>query len=88
MYSLLILFISICLVGLAFWYYNRRQMRNLGQIIEDKQAVINALRSTFEQPMFSESDTIEFPNPVQRKPRTPKKKPASIAAKRSSKKKS
>lgn len=93
-YNLFILFVSVWLVGVGFWFYNRRQLQNLSQIIDDKQAVIDALRSVFDdnqpmhQPMFSESDTIEVPVAKQKKTKTTKKAPAAITPKRSSKKKS
>lgn len=47
MINLLILFTVVFLVGLGFWYYNRRQMQNLSETISDKDAVITALRQHY-----------------------------------------
>ena len=45
MLTLLIIFISICIAGAAFWFYNRKQITSLVENIDDKQAVISALQS-------------------------------------------
>jgi hypothetical protein len=48
MLTLLIIFISICLAGAAFWFFNKRQINSLVENIDDKQAIINALQSHVE----------------------------------------
>lgn len=48
MLTLLIVFISICLAGAAFWFFNKRQINSLVENIDDKQAIINALQSHVE----------------------------------------
>ncbi len=48
MLTLLVIFISICLAGGAFWFFNRKQINNLVENIDDKQAIINALQSHVE----------------------------------------
>jgi hypothetical protein len=44
MFTLLIIFLSICLVGAGFWFFNRKQINGLVENIDDKQAIINALQ--------------------------------------------
>lgn len=44
---LLMLFVVIFLVGLGFWYYNRRQTQTLSETIIDKDAVITALKQHY-----------------------------------------
>lgn len=48
MLTLLIIFLSAVLVGLGFWFYNRKQVKNLVESIDDKQAIIHALTSHVE----------------------------------------
>jgi hypothetical protein len=48
MLTLFVIFVSICLVGAAFWFFNRKQINNLVENIDDKQAIINALQSHVE----------------------------------------
>lgn len=48
MLTLFIIFISICLAGAAFWFFNRKQINSLVENIDDKQAIINALQSHVE----------------------------------------
>jgi len=48
MLTLLIVFLSAVLVGLGFWFYNRKQVKNLVESIDDKQAIIHALTSHVE----------------------------------------
>ena len=47
MINLLILFTVVFLVGLGFWYYNRRQIQTLSETISDKDAVITALKQHY-----------------------------------------
>jgi len=49
MLTLLTIFITVAGAGFAFWFYNRRQVKNLADQIEDKNAVINAFRSHVEE---------------------------------------
>jgi hypothetical protein len=48
MFTLLVIFVSVCLVGAGFWFFNRKQINNLVENIDDKQAIINALQSHVE----------------------------------------
>lgn len=48
MLTLLIIFLSICLVGAGFWFFNKKQINGLVENIDDKQAIINALQSHVE----------------------------------------
>lgn len=48
MFTLLIIFITAVCAGLAFWFYNRRQVSSLSEQLEDKTAVINAFRNHIE----------------------------------------
>lgn len=43
-----IIFITIVVAGLGFWFYNRRQVESLVNNIDDKQAIINALQTHVE----------------------------------------
>jgi Tfp pilus assembly protein PilO len=49
MFTLLIVFASILVAGLGFWFYNKLQVSSLAEKIDDKDAVINALRSHVEE---------------------------------------
>lgn len=49
MFTLLIVFISVFLAGLGFWFYNKRQVNTLVDQIDDKNAVINALRNHVDE---------------------------------------
>ena len=49
MLTLLIVFAAILVAGLGFWFYNRRQVSALAEKIDDKNAVINALRNHVDQ---------------------------------------
>lgn len=44
----LIIFITSVLVGLGFWFYNKRRVTSLVDNIDDKQAIINALANHVE----------------------------------------
>lgn len=48
MLTLLIVFVSICLAGAAFWLLNKKQINSLVENIDDKQAIINALQTHVE----------------------------------------
>lgn len=43
-----IIFITLVVAGLGFWFYNRRQVESLVNNIDDKQAIINALQTHVE----------------------------------------
>lgn len=43
-----IIFITVLVAGIAFWFYNRRQVESLVNNIDDKQAIINALQTHVE----------------------------------------
>lgn len=43
-----IIFITLIVAGLGFWFYNRRQVESLVNNIDDKQAIINALQTHVE----------------------------------------
>lgn len=45
---LAIIFATAVISGLSFWFYNRRQITNLSETIEDKNAVIGALKNHVE----------------------------------------
>ena len=49
MLTLFTIFIAIVGAGLAFWFFNKRQVKNLAEQIEDKNAVINALKQHVEE---------------------------------------
>lgn len=69
MLTLLIIFLSICLVGAGFWFFNRKQINGLVENIDDKQAIINALQSHVEsvtQPQ-STQETVVNPRPEKKK---------------------
>ena len=55
MLTLLIIFIAIAASGFAFWFYNRKQITNLSEQIDDKNAVINALKGHVENAIEIES---------------------------------
>lgn len=44
----LIIFITSVLVGVGFWFYNKRRVTSLVDNIDDKQAIINALANHVE----------------------------------------
>ena len=48
MLTLLIIFLSICLTGIGFWFFNKKQITGLVENIDDKQAIINALQTHVE----------------------------------------
>lgn len=56
MTMLLIVFITAVLAGLVFWFYNKRQVNNLSQQLEDKNAVINAFRNHVQNTTQTEVD--------------------------------
>lgn len=67
----LIIFITSALVGLGFWFYNKRRVTSLVENIDDKQAIINALanhvesiNSTNEGNVFGESTTVTIEKDV------------------------
>lgn len=69
MLTLLIIFLSICLVGAGFWFFNRKQINGLVENIDDKQAIINALQSHVEsvtQPQ-STQETVVNTRPEKKK---------------------
>lgn len=49
MIDLLIIFVTACLTGLGFWYYNRRQINSLteslNELEQDKTIVIASLQN-------------------------------------------
>ena len=49
MLTVLIIFAAILLSGLAFWFFNRRQINTLTEQIDDKTLVINALKNHVEE---------------------------------------
>ena len=49
MLTLLIIFAVIVLSGLAFWFYNRKQVNSLSEQIDDKNLVITALKNHVEE---------------------------------------
>lgn len=67
----LIIFITSVLVGVGFWFYNKRRVTSLVENIDDKQAIINALanhvesiNSTNEGNVFGESTTVTIEKDV------------------------
>lgn len=67
----LIIFITSALVGVGFWFYNKRRVTSLVENIDDKQAIINALanhvesiNSTNEGNVFGESTTVTIEKDV------------------------
>lgn len=48
MLTLFTIFVAVAGAGFAFWFYNRRQIKNLSEQIDDKNAVINAFRNHVE----------------------------------------
>lgn len=48
MLTLFTIFIAVAGAGLAFWFYNKRQIKTLSEQINDKNAVISALRNHVE----------------------------------------
>lgn len=57
MLTLFTIFIAVAGAGLAFWFYNKRQVKNLADQIEDKNAVINAFRNHVEDNSTGQSTT-------------------------------
>lgn len=55
MLTLIIIFLAIVLTGLSFWYFNRKEVNSLSEKLEDKDAVINALKTHVEQEVIVES---------------------------------
>lgn len=49
MLTLFIVFSAIVLAGLGFWFYNRRQVKNLNDVIGDKTVVITMLQEHLSQ---------------------------------------
>lgn len=49
MINLFVLFVVVFIVGLAFWFYNRRQIQGLSEVISDKEAVIHALKDHYTE---------------------------------------
>ena len=62
MLTLLIIFIAIAASGFAFWFYNRKQITNLSEQIDDKNAVINALKGHVENVIEIESSYTRNPS--------------------------
>lgn len=61
----LIIFITSVLVGVGFWFYNKRRVTSLVDNIDDKQAIINALanhvesiNSTSSNDLINETTTV------------------------------
>lgn len=48
MLTVYIIFASVILAGLAFWFYNRKKVQSLSEQVTDKDAVINAFRNYAE----------------------------------------
>lgn len=59
MLTLLTIFIAIAGAGFAFWFYNKRQVKNLAEQIQDKNAVISAFRSHVEETATSVESVVE-----------------------------
>lgn len=59
MLTLLTIFIVVLAAGFGFWFYNKRQVKNLADQIEDKNAVINAFRSHVEETAASVEPVVE-----------------------------
>jgi hypothetical protein len=55
MLTLLIIFIAIAASGFGFWFYNKKQITNLSEQIDDKNAIINALQGHVETVVEVES---------------------------------
>lgn len=79
-----IVFATAVLAGLAFWIYNRRQMTELTEQLEDKNAIINAFRDHLSgDELVSHPTSVtpverETPN-VERKPKKKQQKQTSPA---------
>jgi|688.fasta_scaffold638269_2 hypothetical protein len=58
MLTLLIIFSAIVLSGIAFWFYNKRQINSLSDQLDDKNVVISALRNHVENdtPVFNPNE--------------------------------
>jgi len=52
-----IIFITVLVAGIAFWFYNRRQVESLVNNIDDKQAIINALQTHVESVQPTNNNT-------------------------------
>jgi hypothetical protein len=66
MLTLLTIFIAVAGAGFAFWFYNKRQIKNLSEQIYDKNAVISALKNHVEPSSNTEltiESTIAYVNP-------------------------
>lgn len=73
MLTVYIIFASVILAGLAFWFYNRKKVQSLTEQVTDKDAVINAFRNYAENAnaewngsttTFTLEDTIVESTPV------------------------
>jgi len=73
MLTLLTIFTTTIVVGFGFWFYNRRQINNLNQIIDDKSAIISTLQShidkTTDNTTDSLSETVNGVSPERKKNR-------------------
>ena len=59
MITLLIVFSAVLFAGFGFWFYNKRQVNSLAEKIDDKDAVINALRNHVEETSTPEVSSTE-----------------------------
>lgn len=59
MLTLFTIFIAVAGAGFAFWFYNKRQVKNLADQIEDKNAVITAFRNHVEETSTQSSPIVD-----------------------------
>lgn len=78
MLTLLIVFISVCIAGVIFSLRSKKQINSLVDVIDDKQAIINALQSHVVE-------SVQTPQTPQTKSTTSKK--SGESKRKSSKKK-
>lgn len=81
MLTLLIVFISVCIAGVIFSLRSKKQINSLVDVIDDKQAIINALQSHVVESV----QTPQTPQTPQTKSTTSKK--SGESKRKSSKKK-
>lgn len=78
MVILLLVFLTAIGAGLAFWFYNRKQINSLSESLDDKTAIINSFRdhlSTHNNSTTAEAEeTQNFSPVVESKPEKKKKR--------------
>lgn len=67
MLTLFTIFIAVAGAGFAFWFYNKRQVKNLADQIEDKNAVITAFRNHVEETSTPVTPVVETQPQPQKK---------------------